>query len=518
MDARAVSIGEEEDDSTPSADCHYFPGSCVVCKAIGGDSIVEQSRLDRDRDAPVERSRLSRCSSCQAVSYCSRWHQRLDWPRHRAACRWLRRNMDAFMPPATGTVADPETETSWNLSRATLAVDMCRALGRALSVFERELIQFAPVCEVCRRYCRRRRADDSSLGQLQCLECHSAFYCSRECLKRDEKRHRRWCSPLLMALRCDQREARQGLVEPVLSSEVQTEYNPLSGGVDAFISPDRDQTDSDSIGVSQHATLDSVFQSERLTFPLSVLFALQRLAGTNHASRVDLATRRTLTIHVIGAKVLVECVGVIKWELLLHRLPALQRLHLVFVGPELFEGCGQELEEDGGEVTASPLEGVDDSGATRCDDCAAKNRLVIHELRAITYHEYCTTTQSTETDQPSHDGGSNPRGSQPDLLVCFNAGLHEHEREGEAEDCWLPSLPFLNGEAGLGQPPPPPLLLTAYTRDELDRDVARLPDMCVAVGPLQNPYAGLRPYRDPERRSSGADCFYLNQFIAVLTR
>ena len=40
---------------------------------------------------------------------------------------------------------------------------------------------------------------------------------------------------------------------------------------------------------------------------------------------------KELTIHIAGSNI-VEMLGIIKWEYLIHRLPNLTKLHLVFIG------------------------------------------------------------------------------------------------------------------------------------------------------------------------------------------
>ena len=42
----------------------------------------------------------------------------------------------------------------------------------------------------------------------------------------------------------------------------------------------------------------------------------------------------TLVLHIVGSNI-TEMLGIIKWEYILHRLPKLKSLHLVFIGIEL---------------------------------------------------------------------------------------------------------------------------------------------------------------------------------------
>ena len=45
---------------------------------------------------------------------------------------------------------------------------------------------------------------------------------------------------------------------------------------------------------------------------------------------------RDLAVHIVGANVN-EMLGIIKWQYLAHRLPALEKCRIVFIGPELAE-------------------------------------------------------------------------------------------------------------------------------------------------------------------------------------
>ncbi len=61
--------------------------------------------------------------------------------------------------------------------------------------------------------------------------------------------------------------------------------------------------------------------------PLSVLF------GAQHSPSLALATRQSLTVHLVGAR-RAELRHLAGWEMLACRLPSLKRLKLVFVGDE----------------------------------------------------------------------------------------------------------------------------------------------------------------------------------------
>ena len=56
----------------------------------------------------------------------------------------------------------------------------------------------------------------------------------------------------------------------------------------------------------------------------------------------DFGIKSSLTVHIVGAD-FYDILGIIKWEYLAHRMPALKNLSIIFVGPAL------DQENDGSE-------------------------------------------------------------------------------------------------------------------------------------------------------------------------
>ncbi len=117
------------------------------------------------------------------------------------------------------------------------------------------------------------------------------------------------------------------------------------------------------------------------------------------------------TLHLAGANIM-EMLGLIKWELIAHRLPSLCTLRVVFVGPQL---------EEQGEEEEGECEGVGE-----CQDCSDLGRRVVYEIRKQPYEEY----------------SKSPHYRPPDMVAALNCGFHEHAEEPQS-DTWRPALPFL---------------------------------------------------------------------------
>ena len=360
---------------------------------------------------------------------------------------------------------------AWLRHRASQTLALRLMLGRELRQHEKEMLFFPPVCEVCHKF---RPAE-----QTECQICRSAFYCDKEHAEQDAERHDLWCQQLKLALACDRYEALNGLADPPILPDVDETFQELPVDIVSMLSG---QILAEKESVPEGAYVDPVliaFLTERLSFPLTVLYALLKAPGDR-----PIGERETLTVHVVGAQMLVECLGIIKWEYLVHRLPRLRAIRLVFVGPELFRGCGQDM-----------VGAVEDSGATRCDDCTRRQRSVVHEMRPVTYHAFCRGEHWT----------------RPDAVVAFNSGIHEFaERD---DDTWRESLPFLVRHEHV------PLILTAYTRTELRKDLEELEKAVPALNVLlpagKNPFGSTKPVRDMCREDD-CDVFFLNQFVSVV--
>ena len=83
-----------------------------------------------------------------------------------------------------------------------------------------------------------------------------------------------------------------------------------------------------------------------------------------------------MTAHIVGSNIM-EMLGIIKWEYVLHRLPAVKMFRIVFIGLELTE------EEDG-----------ECSGIGECSDCLDAGRSMKYEIRKKTYKVWaCKITE-----------------------------------------------------------------------------------------------------------------------------
>ena len=220
------------------------------------------------------------------------------------------------------------------------------------------------------------------------------------------------------------------------------------------------------------------FLSDRLSAPLTILHAGSKY-GLGPGKSLENA--ESLVIHIVGSNI-IEMLGIIKWEYIMHKLPKLNNLHLVFIGLEL------ELEDQDGEA----------SDIQNHPKCTEKGRKTKYDIRRMAYQDYVQKC---------------PDYKIPDLVCAFNCGFHEFSEEPEKET-WKPALPFLTKNIGV------PLIFTSYTLSESKKDFdlirkSALHDLITDVSQVRNPFRSHRPVRDFEF-DNDCDVFYSNQYLSVV--
>jgi hypothetical protein len=115
--------------------------------------------------------------------------------------------------------------------------------------------------------------------------------------------------------------------------------------------------------------MEKRFLSDRLTGPLTLLYVAQLC---KLAKGISISKRKELVIHIAGSNT-VEMLGIIKWEYLAHRLPHLESMRLVFIGPELAD----HEEEDS---LISAIASGDGNPLGICGNCADQGRAIHYEV------------------------------------------------------------------------------------------------------------------------------------------
>ncbi|KAF2357726.1 Zinc finger MYND-type, partial [Trinorchestia longiramus] len=367
---------------------------------------------------------------------------------------------------------------SWDHFRNSLMLTASVNLKRKLEIYEKEIFQFPRVCEIC------RSADQQSLAD--CPLCHSVFYCSSEHRDQDLERHQKYCKYYILLVECDRVEAEKGIQDLPFPVHVDEVYTPLPDKLVTLLNP---QLQRDSTAPLDAKAVTMI--TERLSYPLSLLYALQNISLGPENTVLHEITE--LKLHVVGAKSFSELLGIIRWEYMAHRLPRLGQLRIVFIGPELFSD-----DQSGGDIVPENHI-LDDSGMTMCEACQAKPRTIVYEMANMCYHDFV---------ESSHY-------SRPDLLIAYNCGFHEHTQT-ETNRRWEPTLPLLVAARAV------PLVFTSYTAEEAQQDLVALQAVApveLLLSPHRNPYSSLRPYREHETETQDVEPLYFwNQFITCVRR
>lgn len=188
--------------------------------------------------------------------------------------------------------------------------------------------------------------------------------------------------------------------------------------VPGLISPDLDPLDVEAESWAR-ALRASTF---KLSSMLTIVAALEAVLP-------DLATKESLTLHLIGAAFESELRMLAAFEELLHLLPSLKTLQYVLVGPEVGS-------EDNNTVVTFDC----------CPACTNANRTRSAVIFKGVYHDFAQSADYRK----------------PDLAVAFNTGCSQmHVAQ------WLPTLQYLV-EAGH------PTVFTSYNHVEMSEETELL--------------------------------------------
>ena len=198
---------------------------------------------------------------------------------------------------------------------------MCEILiGRPLAPFEKEVFLFPRACRVCRLA--------KNMGMKECEFCAGVAYCSEQCMEENIEKHKEaFCTELKYAMVCDNYESTISIAAPGIPEKVDNVFKP-------FEDMKKHLRFNPSIKISADvdpAEMEFRFLSDRLSGPLTILYGANKY-GLSQGKRIENVTE--LTVHIVGSNV-IEMLGIIKWEYIVHRLPKLKTLHLVFIGEQI---------------------------------------------------------------------------------------------------------------------------------------------------------------------------------------
>ena len=381
----------------------FFVNECFVCKTT---------------DSPIP------CSRCYMISYCGPGHQKEDWPKHKDFCDviWaLVRQKKVSHIYETLCGVDLET---WIKERKRICWIVKSKLRRPLLLQEEQMLLMPRSCFVC----HNTRQDLLTT----CSVCFCANFCAEH---PSSSEHEKNCLSLKLFREFDgkmQNPAKLRTIFSLIDKIAETTKFENSSDIPQSMKEYLDQQIKGEDHILEQACVSNI-----LSMSLTLFNALKKL-NLQSASKILLHIRCDVTDSVI-------------WELLLHFLPNLQLLNIVFIE----QGENQKL--------VSKV----------CDDCTSKNKMMILETNELLYKNYVKVKTY----------------KKPDVFVYLNAEISKSDDENLEWKFLLENLSRLGC----------PLVLTSVTEKMAKVISASLrstfwPSLICYEGP--NEFGALEPLRE----------------------
>ncbi|KAJ7194843.1 hypothetical protein GGX14DRAFT_700829, partial [Mycena pura] len=421
-----------------------------------------------------EDAALSKCSSCKRVVYCSTACQASDWPTHKGICKILKAARHPEFGAGYAGLWDASTDENRGssialvYSRKLLSFASHQSGGLPLRKADEYLITHEPKCLACARPAHVR-------ALTPCPECKTVFYCSpghwnavhaAHISSRDGERSQCATNRDIRAHEIFRTTdaGEQLAVRPWVPSRIANEWAPLAseGSVSQWEEAFGDELRRE-FNLTDEAPVERYLWSisEPMSMSMTILYALQELNDTDAWTRSE-----TLDIHVVGSYEMEVCHANV-FEELLHRLPQVKHLKIMFCGPELMAPNIVQL------VQVTETFGVNQC----CAECRRRDRTRRHMYTPEFYHDFVARQGS--------------RFKNPDLAIVFNSGASE-----ESMATWPATFNcFITRKI--------PAVFTAYNRTEADQEATLLREAGATLWPSltrrRNPWASLIAKPEPAR-------------------
>lgn len=327
----------------------FFVSLCFYCRSPG-------------QGTPT--ATLYRCGGCQLVSYCSRYCQKNDRSSHKYMCKEF--------PVINGKNA-LFTTGSWKNHIASLRKRADRLPQAEVNI--KPIFRNPRVCRIC----WESRPDQL----IDCYSCGCVSYCSERC-KLADKQHKEDCPQLTILKTTYTMGIMQYPLPSVADSTLCDEYENVKDWDDILSYRYRKQQNILCLEENNvYAGIDASWTKERLSYPMSLLYALQSLPdGCYLGEGLDpLEELTTLTVHVVISNPHLDSVP---WEVFMHRLPELQSLNIVFI----LQGIGEKQSYG---LNTRVIIGS-------CINCRMSQRVVTYSLHHMLYHMFFSSPEYTEPD------------------------------------------------------------------------------------------------------------------------
>ncbi|KAK1221518.1 hypothetical protein PQX77_015637 [Marasmius sp. AFHP31] len=429
--------------------------------------------------------KLSKCLGCRAVAYCNVECQKADWKAHKQICNAIKSlgsnaEEKAELTDDIPDAATDDLQTVNEICRQIMLKEACLLtshMKRGLTLEERNMLGWQPRCIGCSRTERLIRIEGAEGKTIKpCNVCEAAFYCCQEHWDVVRDKHvnepvqdvpgnlsqceinRQIRSDILFAnIMSDAHEHQPEGIPSVFQWGPErhlSRWEPLKTGdkcwEEEFNAPLQREVVASLGPMPPQLFLRGA--TEGLSMPMTILFALQQLKPDGDWNR-----KSSLTIHLLGAHEK-EVIHGLMFEEILHRLPQLNDLCLVMIGPEMARADPQ-LDH-----------------APPCPNCVKDRKQRTYEIHAMPYHNYVEKQGAKYTN--------------PDLAVAFNSGACDSVFP------WAETMGVLVNKKVA-------TVFTAYNREEAETESKLLraagANLVPALGPTRNPWGSLKLIPEPNR-------------------
>ncbi|TRM60620.1 hypothetical protein BD626DRAFT_504661 [Schizophyllum amplum] len=427
-----------------------------------------------------ESASLKTCTSCRRVRYCSVQCQKDDWKAHKAFCKALRlvESDPATYDTLSRFVLNYAEHHPYHADRVNklgegMGVNeanlLIRRLGRPMTTVERNVVGWQARCMTCARTdslirmeAARNNSDITPLSS--CSDCHLSFYCKPEHWQDAQRIHADEPSEdghhtltqcaIQRQMRLDQLFRRS--IEEIPEGPSTFQWAPDRQKDQWTSLADANWESEFGVVLSESLQLDTPeavassrslgpmlhCASDGLSMPMTILYGLENLNSDD-----TWTTKATLTIHVLGPAVEPELMKAQLFEEIMHQLPKVQTLQIIFCGPDIPPNSENWMEME------------------TCPRCRRAGRKRRQRLYSRTYHEYALRLGSAY--------------EVPDLAVAFNSGCSQ-----EARDSWVGTIKHLVQRKV-------PTIFTAFNREEGEAEGKLFANagatLVPALGPRKNP-------------------------------
>jgi len=268
----------------------FMANACHICRSM------YQKKCEGEAAAEEYRCKLSSCSGCRLIAYCSVEHQKEHWPEHKDFCKVVQIIMRIGKKKTlfADTRIASLSQDNWKMLRYNTMVKVEQHMKRSMLPYEREMLLYPRVCATCYL--------DEGSKLNQCDQCQSVFFC---CDQHIPKRHSDWCNDLKTLLDINIEQSINGGIQCSLPHQLLKEYDELPSSLKEFLVMKM----MGPAAVMAMGKVKLTMLTELATYPLSILWAIQEAskAPTTNGRIVPIRDRKSLVIHVVGAEIAFEC-------------------------------------------------------------------------------------------------------------------------------------------------------------------------------------------------------------------